>query len=96
MELVDEKDTFSLRSCGRLHDPRLVWLSSEFILEDRVIARQDVSHRNDLHVDEISRCIFFSQRIAFFLHFSPEAFDVLHHQVLPGQLEVIREVVQYL
>ena len=60
-QLVDEKDALALGARSWLHDPRCVGVLPELLLEDYVVAGQDVRqrwfHRNNVQVDEVALLI---------------------------------------
>ena len=94
LQLVHKENTCALSSSCWLHDPSCIRVLLEFLNEYGVIAREDVSHGHYVHVEQVAIFIPVSDGILLFFHVLPKSLDVFHHQVLPGELGVIWEVVE--
>ena len=93
-QLVDEKDALALGARSWLHDPRCVGVLPELLLEDYVVAGQDVRHRNNVQVDEVALLIALGDWIVLFFHILSETLEVFYHQIFPREFEVIWVMVQ--
>eukprot|EP00981_Chlorochromonas_danica_P015428 scaffold12089_cov176-Ochromonas_danica.AAC.6 len=85
-QLVDDEDALALGARGGLHDPDRVGTAPELLHEERVVRGQQVSHGHEVCGKDGLRV---SRQL---LHV---ALDVLHHEILAGQLEVVGEVVDH-
>ena len=94
LQLVHKENTCALSSSRWLHDPSCIRVLLEFLNEYSVIARKDVGHGHYVHVKQVTIFIPVGNWILLFLHVLSKSLDVLHHQVLPGELGVIWEVVE--
>lgn len=92
-EFIDQEDALALCGIRRFHDPRRVRIALEFFDEYRVVARKHVRHRHHVHVHVVARRVLLGYRIVFLLHFLAPSFDVLYHEILPRQLEMVREMI---
>ena len=94
LDFINKKNTFSLSSRSGLHNPGSIWVFLELLTENGIVSRQDISHRDNVHVEEAAALVFFSNGIIFFFHIFFKPFDVLNHQVFTSQLQMIRKMVQ--
>ena len=86
-ELVDEEDAFPLRPRGGLEYPSGVGLAPVLLREQGIVARKNESGGHEVQDGRVSPLP---------LKLLPVPLHVLHHQVLPRDLVVVREVVDKL
>jgi len=91
---VYQENTFSLSSRSWLHNPCGVGVFLKFLTKNGVVTWQNISHRHDVHVEKTSTLIFLSDWIILFLHVLFESLDILHHEILTSQLEMVWEMIQ--
>lgn len=80
----------------RFHNPGGIGLPPKLLNENVIVSREDISLRNNVHVDVAAKVILLSKgRILTFKIFAV-AFDILDHQVLLAQLISVGVVIQNL
>ena len=93
LQLVDKENTLTLRCVGRLHDPGGVRVALELFNKYRVVAWQHVSHGYHVHVNVVAIGVLLGNRVALLLHVLSPSLDILNHQILPRELEVVRKMI---
>ena len=81
LKFVEQENTFSLTLADRLHNPDLA-SSFEFFDKETIIARQIVSGGEEVILISLGD-------LALSLQLLLVPLQVLHHQILPGQLVVV-------
>ena len=81
---------------GWFHNPGGVWLASELLNEDVVVAWEDISLGDNIHLKVSTKFIFFSKRLILSFQIFSVSFDILDHEVFLAKFVRVGEMVQYL
>ena len=78
-QFVHEENALALSPRGGLHDPGGVRIFLEFFDENNIVARENIGHRHNVHVDQVASLVAFCDGVAFLVHILAETLDVLDH-----------------
>ena len=62
LKFGDKEDALALCAVGWFHNPGGVWLASELLNEDVVVAWEDISLGDNIHLKVATKFVFFSKR----------------------------------
>ena len=77
-------------------DPGGVGVPSILFNKDVVVAWEDVSCRDDVHMNEALQLVLFRDGVVFALHFLSKPLNVFYHQVFLAELVGVGKVIHNL
>ena len=95
-ETIDEKDAGTLRTAGRLHDPRGGRILTKLLHKEIIITGKQKRRRNEIQKYILPRFVFLRENTVLLLKVFTVTFQVLQHQIFPGEVIMVWEMIDYL